>query len=54
MQSARQTAAYQSDLEAARAELRAARTNPALAPAAVACSTETGLVAKSVLVGVGH
>jgi len=52
MQSVRQTAAYQSDLEAARAELKAARANPALAPDAGACSTEAGLVAKSVLVGV--
>jgi len=52
MQSVRQTAAYQADLEAARAELRAARANPALAPDAASCSIETALVAKSVLVGV--
>jgi len=52
MESVRQSAAYQADVEAARAELKAARTNPALAPEAGACSTEAGLVAKSVLVGV--
>lgn len=52
VQSVRQTAAYQADLEAARAELRTARDNPALAPDPGACSTEAGLVAKSVLVGV--
>jgi acid phosphatase (class A) len=51
MQSVRQSAAYQADLEAARAELRAARANPALAPDAGSCSAEAGLVAKSVLVG---
>jgi len=51
MDSVRQTAAYQADLEAARAELRAARSNPALAPDAAACSVEAGLIAKSVLVG---
>jgi len=52
MQSVRQTAAYQADLEAARAELRAARNNPALTPDAAGCATEAGLVAKSVLAGV--
>jgi len=52
MESVRQSAAYQADVEAARAELKAARTNPALASEAGACSTEAGLVAKSVLVGV--
>lgn len=52
MQSVRQTAGYQADLQAARAELRAARNNPALAPDAAGCATEAGLVAKSVLVGV--
>ena len=52
MQSVRQTAAYQADLEAARAELKAARANPTLAPETGACSAETGLVAKSVLVGI--
>ena len=52
MQSVRQTAAYQADLEAARAELKSARADPALAPEAGACSTEAGLIAKSVLVGV--
>jgi acid phosphatase (class A) len=52
MESVRQSAAYQADVEAARAELKAARTNPALAPEADACSAEAGLVAKSVLVGV--
>ena len=52
MQSVRQTAAYQADLEAARAELRAARANPTLAPEAGACSAEAALIAKSVLVGV--
>jgi acid phosphatase (class A) len=52
MQSVRQTPAYQTDLEAARAELKAARANPALAPEARACSAEAALVAKSVLVGV--
>jgi acid phosphatase (class A) len=52
MDTVRQTAGYQADLEAARAELKAARANPALAPDAAACSTEAGLVAKSVLVGI--
>lgn len=52
MDTIRQTAAYQADLEAARAELKAARANPALVPDAAACSAEAGLVAKSVLVGV--
>jgi len=52
MQTVRQTAAYQADLEAARAELKAAHANPALAPDPGACSTEAGLIAKSVLVGV--
>ena len=52
MQSVRQSAAYQADLGAARAELKAARANSALVPDAGACSAEAGLVAKSVLVGV--
>lgn len=52
METVRQTPAYQADLDAARAELRAARNNPALAPDAAGCATEAGLVAKSVLVGV--
>ena len=52
MESIRQTPAYESDLEAARAELRAARANPALAPDAAGCATEAGLIAKSVLVGI--
>jgi acid phosphatase (class A) len=52
MDNVRQTAAYQADLEAARAELKAARANPALAPEAGACSAEAALTAKSVLVGV--
>ena len=51
METVRQAGAYQADLEAARAELRAARVNPALAPDAAGCSAEAGLVAKSVLVG---
>ncbi len=49
METVRQTAGYRSDLEAARAELKAARANPALAPDAGACSTEAGLVEHSVL-----
>lgn len=52
MQTVRQSAAYQADLEAARSELKAVRANPALAPETGACSAETALVAKSVLVGV--
>ena len=52
MQSVRQSPTYQADLEGARAELRAARADPILAPDAGACATEAGLVAKSVLVGV--
>jgi acid phosphatase (class A) len=51
MESVRQTPAYQADLEAARAELKAARANPALTPDAGSCSAEAGLIAKSVLVG---
>jgi acid phosphatase (class A) len=51
MQSVRQAAAYQADLEAARAELKAARADPALAPDAGSCAIESKLVAKSVLVG---
>lgn len=49
METVRQTPGYQADLEAARAELKAARNNPALVPDAGACSTEAGLVEPSVL-----
>jgi acid phosphatase (class A) len=51
MQTVRATQAYQADLAAARSELAAARTNPALAPAIAGCSTEAALTAKSVLAG---
>lgn len=51
MQTVRQTAAYQADLEAARAELRAARVNPSLAAEVGFCSAEAGLIARSVLTG---
>jgi acid phosphatase (class A) len=52
MDTVRQSPAYQADVEAARAELKAARADPALVPDAASCATEAGLVAQSVLVGV--
>jgi acid phosphatase (class A) len=51
MEAVRQTAAYQADVAAARAELQAARANPANAPDAGACSAEEALTRNSVLDG---
>ncbi|WP_420140295.1 acid phosphatase [Sphingomonas sp.] len=52
MQAIRQSAAYQADAAAARAELAHARANPALAPDAGSCAAEAALVQPSVIAGV--